>query len=434
MAVLKSTILQVGDVHYPEAIAEAGALDLKDMAFPAALQSKLSVKKISHVTRHAMAHIDRGDVDLLVFVGDLTTRGDTAAYESCIEFINGSLNASLAHSGKPGALGITPGNHDVVRNHTLDVSLIDKFRPFQDIHSKHSIRPLPVGAPEIMKHGVGATSSLDIALVNSCVGCGERKLLPNGVRDALIAEIERQVAASAGDKSKILEILYRSTQSIDTPMIDASNLIDVDRWIRNLPQTTLPVICAHHNFLPQGRPRVDAYTDLLNAGALRRMMLDENRPVVFLHGHIHDDPVDVISDPRNPHSTVVSISAPLMRDGFNLVTIAYSPNGVPVGCRITGCRLDDNGRYEEHRSMIPLWRGHTLASVLSQDARQILELLEIGHEYYPNRLREVFRKKRKDDIEPGVLKDRVEELEWLGLVTVEWAFDGEDGWRVRKAL
>ena len=97
---------------------------------------------------------------------------------------------------------------------------------------------------------------------------------------------------------------------------------------------TFGVLVGHHNLLPQKIPRISPYGEMLNAGFVRSQMLGLDRPIVYLHGHIHQDPVEVVSDPRLPDSKLVLISAPEIKDGFNEIVFYISEHDDLVGIRL----------------------------------------------------------------------------------------------------
>ena len=67
--------------------------------------------------------------------------------------------------------------------------------------------------------------------------------------------------------------------------------------VHDAPSNVLSVIVAHHNLLPQRLPRLAPYTELVNGGALRASLGELGKPVLYLHGHIHEDPIEILRSP-----------------------------------------------------------------------------------------------------------------------------------------
>jgi hypothetical protein len=79
----------------------------------------------------------------------------------------------------------------------------------------------------------------------------------------------------------------------------------------------------------------------VNSGALRAALEELERPVVYLHGHIHQDPVEILRVPNG--MPLVSISAPEISSGFNMIELVFTRDGIPASCRIVKWRFDGAG-------------------------------------------------------------------------------------------
>jgi hypothetical protein len=101
------------------------------------------------------------------------------------------------------------------------------------------------------------------------------------------------------------------------------------------------LVVAHHNLLPQRRPRIAQYTELINSGALRASLSELDRPIVYLHGHIHTDPVETVIAPKS--SPLICVSAPPAEGGFNVLDFTFTRSGMPLSCKITPWRFDQSG-------------------------------------------------------------------------------------------
>lgn len=78
----------------------------------------------------------------------------------------------------------------------------------------------------------------------------------------------------------------------------------------------------------QRMTRLAPYTELVNSGAVRASLMEAGRPILYLHGHIHTDPVEVLSVPGG--DALVCISAPAAEDGFNIIEVVFTRSGKPL--------------------------------------------------------------------------------------------------------
>jgi hypothetical protein len=74
-----------------------------------------------------------------------------------------------------------------------------------------------------------------------------------------------------------------------------------------------------------------------------------DRPVIYLHGHIHQDPIELIQVPDG--TVVVSVAAPEITSGFNVIEIVYTRTMLPLACRVAKWRFDQAGYL---RSLKPI--------------------------------------------------------------------------------
>jgi hypothetical protein len=195
----------------------------------------------------------------------------------------------------------------------MNVPLADKFKSFQEIVTAAGFSAFPVEEMDRVDLGESNKGVARLWLANSCVGCGEVRLLP----DFLAAAVNGHVAALGGAdlelEGEVRRALY---EDIDTPIVDEEAIDKFVTETRNDNEKRIAVLCAHHNLLPHSRPRVSVYGEMLNAGYLRRKLLDLPRPVVYLHGHIHADTVEIIKSPDSPAGQIICVGAPLAEEGY----------------------------------------------------------------------------------------------------------------------
>lgn len=140
---------------------------------------------------------------------------------------------------------------------------------------------------------------------------------------------------------------------------------------------------AHHNLLPQRIPRILAYGEMLNAGFLRQMLHASRRNVIYLHGHIHEDPIEVISVPGSEIASrderkIVSIAAPALKDGFNEITLFFGVENDVFLVRVTKYRPNDFhvvGNFSDQDTQYISLRRH-VGDLITGNARQIWQLIK----------------------------------------------------------
>jgi 3',5'-cyclic AMP phosphodiesterase CpdA len=353
--------------------------------------------------------VRRTDADkdcALAICGDLTSLGSIDGYRECVEYLVGTLQLT-SDSWQLSSVHAVPGNHDVDRvsvpTHEHDPA--EKFDALEQVWSDRSV---PVFAKHLRRTEMSDSGSgIDLYGLNSCVGCGEWRQLPDDLRDdlATIFRREAQEAQTEADKGR--------WERLDTPAFFEQDADDLVAHMRATAPTRLPVIIAHHNLLPQAVPRISPYSELLNGGMLRERLGRLNRPLVYLHGHIHVSPVEVLTQPEFTRSRVVIVAAPQFVDGFNRLVFEFATDGQPIGLEVTPIRVQDNGGYEDRPSLRislapPKERPH------SDLIQEVLDTVRAnpGRMRY-TQLRDVVKVAGKRPSEAR-LQDALREAEWLG--------------------
>jgi hypothetical protein len=101
------------------------------------------------------------------------------------------------------------------------------------------------------------------------------------------------------------------------------------------------------------------------------MLLNTKRRVLYLHGHIHDDPLETVASPLLDGGILVIISAPELVDGYNLIEIEYTSSGLPLGCRVKAYRIHNGILSLSRVAEIPL--GMTESVAPTADHSQLLD-------------------------------------------------------------
>ncbi len=319
-------LLQLGDVHYPDAITETLA-DLKDPSFPSGFADQMLLNPLQRVLRTAAKEHQDEAFDGILLCGDLTTRGDVPGYEHCVDWLNKVFSLDKWKKDK---VHIVPGNHDVKRDRIdpAGLDLLAKFAPFKAVWESRGLPELTVETLRTTRI-TSAKNSVAVFSVNSSIGCGEKRHLPKSVADDLFVLLAKVVSRDG------LEAAFSLVgETLDSP---GFREVDIDAACASIAQVnrrTVPVFLAHHNLLPQALLRLQIYTEVMNAGHVRSRLSRLERSILYCHGHIHDDPIEIVSGPDNPRARIISVSAPELKKGFNVIKIEYSVTGAPLGCRI----------------------------------------------------------------------------------------------------
>lgn len=323
---------------------------------------------------------------------------------------------------------VVPGNHDVVRS-DVDPLGKDLFKKFQSIKKVwDSLVP-----DTLVPHDIRATeieykeSRISISSVNTCIGCSEKRYLPEKLKEQLFDTLSGMV--KKGDSEGLFETYG---EQLDTPAILESHITKLESSIDLLGENVVPVILGHHGILPQATLRLAIYTELINAGSVRFRLSSLNRPVIYCHGHIHDDPVEVVSQPKQGNGNLILISAPEYIEGFNLITLHYNSDNIPLGCEITPYRLESYGSVKPHSSIkVPLQSGRNASSICDELSGAILKIMKPEPSRFKLALKEVCAETgltiSKDDFAQKLI-----ELEWLGLVEIRDSEEKFALWQLRR--
>jgi Calcineurin-like phosphoesterase len=411
-------LLQLGDIHYDQARLER-AVDLKDRTMPAKLLESATVSPLQAVFRK-LAHTE---VDGIAMVGDLTTGGDLEIYEACAKYLTDSLDLRKWDSR---LVHVVPGNHDVDPELTGQDDLLAKFVPLEETWTKLGLPVLSANGP---RQGTvqQEKSGVEIFGLNSAVGTGEHEAekakIPAAFAEAM-QEARLQATAGADHFGVNVELF-------DTPSFIESHIAHTCEQIEKLPIETIPVLVSHHNLMPQALPRVAPYAHVLNGGMARDRLTACGRPVVYLHGHIHERPIEVVRQYAPKQGELICISAPLVMRGFNLLELTFTAEGLPLGCVVRQFGVSSNGNVEEvHVAQIPFVTGPRAAGPL---VKHIVSALAEKSPYRFEDLREHLRGAGHCPGGEEELGDALREAEWHGLVSIgernyppiHWRISGE---------
>jgi hypothetical protein len=384
-------ILQIGDIHLPSAANGNIHVDSKDMRFPVELRGVIAAHPIKSVFREIYKILEHGGISAALFMGDLTDIGDLKGYQACVQYVARSLEFGTGGVFADLPIGILPGNHDIDRELAKKPGLTTKFDPLVTALSTEGLVNFPVRRPIWLEVSSGAARS-KIALLNSCWGCGSTEFIPEDFRVGVVAAID---AALAGGTSERAVRAYYDRQ-FDTPAFNEQCINELASSSGKLGGDLL-IVCAHHNLLPQRLPRLAPYTELVNSGALRATLAELGRPIVYLHGHIHEDPIEILQVPGG--DPLICISAPEASAGFNVLEFVSTQQGLPLSCHVTQWRFNNGGYLRPKKPITISLVGNRRRSANAALAQIYSSLLKTGDVYWSDLL----------DIGKEVYSDEVEE-------------------------
>ena len=372
MTLTKIRILQIGDLHLPLVIGERNNLDDKDKTFSIELKSRISASPTKIVYQKLFELIQSKSFDAILFMGDLTDRGDLESFDRATRYIAQTLQLGKGRQNHDATVGIVAGNHDINRTEAKKPNLAAKFLPLNRFLASCGLPNVPVDREvELLVKREQATAK--IVLLNSCWGCGAKEFIPEKFRDAVYSAIDGLLIDKTSE-----EFSQYYNRQLDTPAFSHDTITRVSQTRSETPEDTVEIYVAHHNLLPQRTTRLAPYTELVNAGAMRSVLTDGSKPTIYLHGHIHEDPVEIIRVPGG--SNLISISAPLSSTGFNEIELVFNPTGLPLSCVISPWRFSNAGVLKKTgRNVVSILSGRRRSRdpALSRILAYILEKREV---------------------------------------------------------
>jgi hypothetical protein len=340
-------IVQVGDVHLARTARLGRPVDDKDRRFPTDLRNRMATTPVKAVFRSLHRLLKQEPIACLLFMGDYSEVGVLKDFGSCMRYLAESLEIGSGRRFEKLPVGLVPGNHDINRELAAKPGLKRKFQPLQKALAAVKLPSFPIDSPIWLKVQNGVCR-IDVALLNSCWGCGAREFIPEEFRAEIAKAIDDTIKRGVDERATHA---YYNRQ-FDTPAFSDRTVQELINDAASVPGNSLILACAHHNILPQRQTRLAPYTELVNSGALRNALLKLDRPVLYLHGHIHQDPVEIIHIPDgNP---LVCISAPEISSGFNVLELVFTPAGLPLTCYLEPWRFDESVFRAHERQIIPI--------------------------------------------------------------------------------
>jgi 3',5'-cyclic AMP phosphodiesterase CpdA len=411
------SILQLGDVHYPDLVKAQAPIDSLDSGVSADLLGRLGTTPIVAIATAVKKLMARPDMRAVLMMGDLTSRGDMDQYSKCVAYLERAFDLADPTKWHEKRAIVVPGNHDLPRRSKAGAveSQNEKFseaiaawKKFPD-HVQFS-----VDAPLFWGLKLGA-ENIPIFPLNTCEGCGE-------FREINLAESSTLIDLAGSVPS---EQYY---DRLDAPFVSDVSIAAITDVIENFAPRTLSIVVGHHPILPQCTPRIAPYGEMLNAGRIRTALLKAKGTVLYLHGHIHEDPIDVLCGADGEGGTVICISAPLLQDGFNLLQLHLSEKtSKPLAIEVIPYRLEHGAIKHRPPRIIRLVRLSDMWNEMTAASEMIMQALGT-----PSTMLRFLHLQSETRLSDDVLSTELSTLRLLGLVCIENFEDKCALWQLRR--
>jgi len=339
-------VIQLGDLHYDFLESSRSSLDVHDQSPPVGLVTALARPVIPVLADAIGSAIERHGRCAVVVCGDLTSKGNLEVFERSLEFLSGVFDLTERTHLSEHDVHLVPGNHDVDFRGTMPfVDLgTDRFGILDDLVNASS---LPVSLTIGVRTSVvsAGDASLSVVSLNTARGQGSPRSF-EGLSDEAHSRLVDAAAAVDVDLEDLLTTIGVSQASsfeiLDIPIVHPDDLDALTRALSAQVHGLIAVV-GHHGFLPQGLPRLNPYTEMVNGGAVRETLLASRRPVLYLH--VHRDTVEIVKGgPDVTNETmggpVVVVSAPPLSEGFNELEIEFSGAGEAMGVYLRRHRVN----------------------------------------------------------------------------------------------
>jgi len=423
-------LIHIGDIHYSQSKATVFQ-DKKDGAFPEKLAAQTSIGPYRQALRAITKARDNGNgVNGIIFCGDLTTYGNYTEYEDAVVSLKNTLTLDKKGKWSNGEIIVVPGNHDIERdkiNHS-SLNLKDKFKALEDAWKKVGCEFFKYDKIDPIVSSLKKDSKVYLFPLNSCIGCGEKRYFPTPIREALHKALEEY--SKKNNEKKSFKLLG---EDLDTPAFLEEDVDFVCDNILKLTKNAVPILVSHHNLLPQTIPRFDMYTELLNSGLVRSRLGKCGLPILYCHAHVHSDPIEKIIDIKNKSHPIITISAPEITEGFNIIDIKFNKDGLPLGCIIELHRISTDGHVDVSFTNISFVTPADSVGLMSQKSKEVISIIPPGNQHRFNDLISIIKNKI-GRITQNIFTDCLIEAQWFGLLNIANQQEAHKLWHIEKVI
>ncbi len=423
-------LIQIGDIHYSKAIA-AIFKDSKDQAFPSELALKTTIGPYRQAIRSiTKARDSQKGINGVIFCGDLSTFGNYAEYQEAVKSLKKSLSLDDKSKWNNGAIIVVPGNHDIDRkkiDHSSD-NYKEKFKDLEKAWSNNGCEFFKYDDIDPTITNIIDNTNISIFPLNSCIGCGEKRCYPEDIRDAF-HNILKDYAKKKGDDDSFKLL----GEDLDTPAFLEKDINSICDYITDNSTNSVPILVSHHNLLPQTIPRFDMYTELLNSGFVRSRLGKCGAPILYCHAHIHSDPIEKIIDIKNNGHPIITVSAPKITEGFNILDIKFNNEGTPLGCTVEMYRISNDGHTDLVHKNISFVSPKDSVLFLSSNSKDLIAEIPSGVPFRYKQLVSHLTKAQDQIDEEDFVKCLIEAY-WFGLLEINNIEKDNNYWHVEKVV
>jgi len=267
-------------------------------------------------------------------------------------------------------------------------------------------------------------NSMVLFSLNSCHGCGEVKNYSKEIRELFDEKITDYKNEDIKIPPNLEDPIFNF---LDIPIIDTK---EIDELQNQSERFDLLLVQAHHNILPQIEPRTFG-PEIVTGGYFRRCLLGLNRPVIYLHGHIHNFLSEILIDPENPDGILIIIGTPDFPRGFNLIEIYFTEDEKPIACKIRNFTLNEGYfDYKETQSyslcLIPHAKRRKL---INKIGRKIIDYFLNSESYL--RFKKIIDGCGLSDCEISKIVEEINKLDLLEFIEILNKEEQYDSWIIK---
>ena len=255
-----------------------------------------------------------GTIDAIVCTGDLGNRGDSSRIEEGVSYIH-TIQQELGIANNN--VLICPGNHDADRKQVID----NAFSGYCEALKKYSFTDHMHDEAPVTINGI------PFLILNTSLGASEKSLFIQKYKE-LANSLNETDKNRFNDELKIAGVEYLE-DCLDIPAITNSQRGRIVQAIIN-DHSSFIVLVMHHGLLPSNMVEIRPYSSVLDAGKTLEELINTQKDVLIVHGHVHFPSTYMLSRPGG-YSFISSVSTGLFNGGsgstVNIVELICSDEG-----------------------------------------------------------------------------------------------------------
>ncbi|MCQ2272962.1 MAG: metallophosphoesterase [Bacteroidales bacterium] len=257
---------------------------------------------------------NHGNIDAIVCTGDLGDKGNSSRIDEGVSFVHKIQEALGINTAN---VLICPGNHDADRGQSPELM----FSGYCNALSKFSFTDHRTDDKPFFINGI------PFVVVNTSLGAGEKSVfirkyieLVNGLSDSDKRSFEEELN-NAG-------VQYLD-DSLDIPVVTNLQRQRIKKAISDTTSSFV-VLVMHHNLLPCNMVEIRPYSSVIDAGKTLDDLMETQKDVLIVHGHVHFSSSSIIRRPDRMHC-ISSVGTGLFNgrtgSSINIVEVFCSDDG-----------------------------------------------------------------------------------------------------------